>query len=204
LKVGQIESLIGEARGGSAAALGQLLSACRNYLLSLANHHVGASLKVKVGASDLVQETSLEAYRDFVQFRGARLDELLAWLQSILRNNVASAGRRYQVAEKRNLAREVPLEVHLAADGDVRAMAPSPRSLLAEVEEQEKVERAIDLLPLDQRKAILLRHREHLTFAQIGAALDRSTAAAHKLWARAVLRLQKELSNDSDGPPRTG
>jgi len=191
---GEIEALICEARRGSSVALGRLLDGCRAYLVNLAHRNIGALLRVKVSASDLVQETSLEALRDFDRFRGVRLEELLAWLRSILLHNAASAQRRYQVSEKRNLGRET----HLAAAGDVKDTAPSPRSLLAAVEEQEEVEQAIERLPTDQRKAILMRNRDHLSFAEIGIALERSNAAAHKLWVRAVERLERELSK-TDG-----
>jgi RNA polymerase sigma-70 factor (ECF subfamily) len=198
----RIEELIAEARAGSTLALGQLLMACRRFLLNAANRRVGNLLKAKIGASDLVQETSLEAHRDFAKFRGERFDELLAWLRAILLHNIANAARRFQVAEKRKLDRERPLDVHVATQGEMRGIAPSPRSLLASVEEQERVERAIGMLPKDQRQVILLRNRDHLSFAEIGQALGRSMAAAHKLWVRAVLRLQSELSDESNDRQR--
>jgi RNA polymerase sigma-70 factor (subfamily 1) len=198
----RIEELIAEARAGSTLALGQLVTACRRFLLNAANRRVGNLLKAKIGASDLVQEISLEAHRDFAKFRGERFDELLAWLRAILLHNIANAARRFQVAEKRKLARELPLDVHVATHGEIRGIAPSPRSLLARVEQQERVERAIGLLPADQRQVILLRNRDQLSFAEIGQALGRSMAAAHKLWVRAVVRLQSEFSDESNDRQR--
>jgi RNA polymerase sigma-70 factor, ECF subfamily len=56
------------ARAGSREALGQALEICRGYLLRVANQGLDAELRAKGGASDLVQETFLEAQRDFGRF----------------------------------------------------------------------------------------------------------------------------------------
>src|SRR5262249_7550847 len=67
---GQIARWLAAARQGSVEALGQLLEVCRPYLLKVANDHLTADLRAKLGASDVVQEAFLEAQRDFGQFSG--------------------------------------------------------------------------------------------------------------------------------------
>ena len=62
--------LLQSARAGEGAALGRLLEPYRNYLTLLARLQVGRRLQGKVDASDLVQETFMEAHRDFDRFRG--------------------------------------------------------------------------------------------------------------------------------------
>ena len=104
-----VEGTIRRARGGSDSALGQLLEAYRPYLLLVANRELPPDLRVKVGASDLVQETFLDAQRDFPRFRGSTERELLAWLRRILLTNLALVGRQFRDTEKRQLDREVPL-----------------------------------------------------------------------------------------------
>src|SRR5262249_7844950 len=74
---------LAEARAGLTEALGELLQECRNYLLLLANQKCDPDLSAKVSPSDLVQETFLEAQRDFGQFHGASEEELRAWLGRI-------------------------------------------------------------------------------------------------------------------------
>ena len=61
-----------DARQGSLDALGRLLESCRNYLLLLANQQLREDLQAKAGGSDLVQDTFLEAQRDFRAFRVVR------------------------------------------------------------------------------------------------------------------------------------
>src|SRR5260370_36810440 len=92
---GTMASLLEAARSGSPEALGQALEACRGYLLMVARGELDPDLRAKEGPSDLVQETFLEAKRDFVQFQGAIGAELLACLRRVLLNNVANFTRRY-------------------------------------------------------------------------------------------------------------
>ena len=98
------------ARNGSSEALGELFDGCRLYLLLVANEQLGSDLAAKTGGSDLVQETFVRAQQRFVSFDGATEVQLLAWLRKILLNHVISLQRRYLVAEKRRVSREVSLD----------------------------------------------------------------------------------------------
>src|SRR5262249_1313717 len=87
--VQEFESCLAAARTGSTDALGRLLDEYRPYLLGIANEEFDADLRARGGPSDLVQESLMEASRDFANFRGRQQEELLAWLRGILRNNLA-------------------------------------------------------------------------------------------------------------------
>src|SRR5438128_11691435 len=91
----QPEQLLQEARGGDAATLGRLLEVYRRYLALLARVQIGRHLQGKADASDIVQETFLEAHRNFANFRGSSEAELIQWLRQILVGNVADLLRRY-------------------------------------------------------------------------------------------------------------
>src|SRR5260370_27853733 len=93
------------ARAGSREALGQALDCCRNYLLKVAQRELDPDLRAKGGASDLVQETFLEAQRDFAQFQGSSEVELRAWLSRLLVNNVCNFSRRLREPPQRPLPR---------------------------------------------------------------------------------------------------
>jgi RNA polymerase sigma-70 factor (ECF subfamily) len=190
----EIETWIRQAKEGCPEARGRLLEACNEFLRGAAGHMVSAELRAKCAPSDLVQETALDAHRDFGQFQGERLEELFAWLRKILLDNAITARRRYEQAAKRQVSREISLEASQAIAGALRDDAPSPRSVLGRLEKQRQVESALDRLPPDHKQAILLRSRDHLSFAEIGARLGRSEDAARKLWFRAIERLRRELS----------
>ena len=192
----QIETWIREAKSGCIEARGRLLQACREFLRTVADQAVSEPLRTKCAPSDLVQETALDAHRDFVQFEGERQEEFYAWLRTILLNNLVSARRRYEHSAKRQLSREISLDASLAFAGQLRDDSPSPQSLLGRIEKQRRVELALDRLPCDQKSAILMRSRDHLSFAEVGARLERSADAARKLWFRAVERLRRDLLSD--------
>lgn len=185
-----------EARGGSLEALGQALEACRGYLLGIAGRRLNAELRQKGGASDLVQQTFLEAQCQFERFQGQSERELLAWLRQILLHNLAHFQRRYRATGKRDLGREAPLANEASStDGgaELATQTPSPSEQLVAREETEAVQQALERLPEEQRQVLALRHQEQLTFEEIGQRLGRSTSGARALWLRAVERLNNEL-----------
>lgn len=188
------------ARAGSREALGALLQACRGYLLGVADRELDSQLLPKAGGSDIVQETFLEAQRDFQQFQGGSEAELLAWLRRLLLNNVANFSRNFRQTGKRQISRELSLNV--AADSnpgplptlpEPAASDPSPSQHLSACEYQERIERATARLPEEFRQVLALRFQQQHTFEEIGERMGRTTSAARKLWARAVLALQQEL-----------
>jgi RNA polymerase sigma-70 factor (ECF subfamily) len=184
------------ARGGSREALGQALEACRGYLLLLAERELDTDLRAKGGASDLVQETFLEAQKDFAQFRGDSEDELRAWLRQILLHNLANFTRRYRATAKRRLGREVALDVSGSAadrEGGLILDALSASGLAMEEERAQSLRRALERLPGDYRQVILLHYQEQRPFEEIALLMQRSYEAVRSLWARAIRRLRHEM-----------
>src|SRR6516162_6984572 len=104
--------LLAQARAGNVAARGQLLELYRNYLRLQARALLGTGLRVRLEPSDLVQETFMDAARDFGQFAGGSEPELVAWLRRVLIRNLADQVKRHQ-SQKRDLRREESLEALL-------------------------------------------------------------------------------------------
>lgn len=184
------------ARAGSNDALGEALEACRGYLLMVANRGLDPDLRAKGGASDLVQETFLEAQRDFAQFSGTDDAELRAWLSHLLFNNLANFGRRYRDTNKRQIDLEQPLAADSTAHGPGERLAsdtPTPSRQAVSREQAEAIERAIERLPEDYRRVIVLRNQEDRPFDEIARLMERSENAVRKLWFRAIEQLQQEL-----------
>jgi len=197
---GGVAQWLAAARAGSREALGQVLEAARQYLLSIARQEFDPDLRAKNSPSDVVQETFVEAQRDFGQFQGDTEAELLAWLRQLLLHRVGKLRRRYRDTQKRRLAREVALGGDDSTDGPAGGLAAntlSPSGQAMEHEEDQALREALGRLPEDYRRVITLRYQEQLPFEQIGELLQRSPDAARKLWARAVERLHEEL----DPPP---
>jgi len=62
-------------------------------------------------------------------------------------------------------------------------------------ENRSAVEAALERLPEDYRRVVLMRYREGRSFADIAVSMARSENAVRKLWFRAVERLQQELEH---------
>jgi RNA polymerase sigma-70 factor (ECF subfamily) len=192
----QLEERLAAARGGSREALGQLLSQCHCYLLQIARRELPRDLQPKGGASDLVQDTYLEAQRFFDRFEGRSATELRAWLRCLLLHHTAKVGRRFRNTQKRRLAREVSLDSFqppTATDDLPAAPVPSPSAHLLAQERQEILWRVLNQLPDDYRTVMLLRYQKEMTFEEIGRNMRRSDDAVRMLWARALERLKHEL-----------
>ena len=181
------------ARAGSRDALGLALEACRHYLLRIAREELDSVLQAKASASDLVQETFLEAQRDFPKFVGKTEAELLAWLRQVLLHNVANLARHYRGTAKRQVDREIRLTAEPNGVPDLEDSGPTPSALLQASERQQQVEKALERLQPDYREVIVLRNQARHSFEEVGRLMNRSADAARRLWSRAVERLQQEL-----------
>ena len=190
------EDGLAAARAGSREALGQLLDACRGFLVLIARQELDSDLRAKGSPSDLVQETFVEAQRDFVKFRGQSEPEVLAWLRQLLLNNLRDFTRRYQCAEKREVDREVSIDA-VDATGGLGLLfisdSASPSEKVIRREKVDIVQQALRRLPDDQRRVLLLRYQEARSFEEIGTLMERSGNAARKLWLRALERMEHEL-----------
>ena len=89
--------------------IGNMLESFRTYLLMVASQELDPALRPKCGASDVVQETFLQAHRDRASFQGESRHELRLWLREVLLNNIRDVGRFYGQA-KRRTEREVSIE----------------------------------------------------------------------------------------------
>jgi RNA polymerase sigma-70 factor (ECF subfamily) len=167
-------------------------------LLLVANKELSPELMAKAGASDLVQESFMEAQRGFEGFRGKSETELRAWLRRILLNNIANLSRQFRDTDKRLLGRETARD-DTAIEGLLDDKGESPSSVVAGREQDAALGRSMAKLPELHRQVIRWRNYERCTFEEIGGRLGRSAEAARKLWARAVEQLQ-QLLDSPDAP----
>ncbi|MGI9519097.1 MAG: sigma-70 family RNA polymerase sigma factor [Pirellulaceae bacterium] len=186
--------LVRDARAGDPSATGQLLEKYRNYLLLIANEEFDQYLQAKLGPSDVVQQSILQAQQNFEQFRGESEPELQAWLKRIMLNDLQKTRRKY-ATHKRNAGQEVNLEDHSALRRGLFVEQLTPGSEALQREKARALDEALASLSDDHRQVICMRNLEQKSFFEIGEAMDRSPEAARKLWARAIESLQDELLN---------
>lgn len=196
------EQLLGLARGGSAPALGQLLELYRHYLTLLARLQISRRLQSKADASDLVQETFLQAHEHFTRFRGRTEAELVSWLRQILATTLANLVRHYCGTQRRDIRLERDLAAELdessrALDQGLVARHSSPSQRAVRREQAVLLANALARLRADYREVIILRHLEGLKFADVARRMGRTVDSVKKLWTPALAELRAALRGSS-------
>ncbi|QDU23849.1 sigma-70 family RNA polymerase sigma factor [Urbifossiella limnaea] len=190
------------ARAGDTAALGRLLESYRSYLLLLARIQIGRRLQSKADPADVVQDTFLDAHRQFPAFRGETADALAAWLRRVLAGQLAHLVRRYFGTEARDVRLEQSIEQELDSSSQSIARGlshpgTSPSESAARREDLARLGDALERLTPDYRDVILLRQLEGLPFAEVARRMGRTEDAVQKLWVRGLVALRRAL----DGSP---
>jgi RNA polymerase sigma-70 factor (ECF subfamily) len=175
----------------------------RGYLRTLARIQLAARpwLAAKLDASDIAQQALLRAHAARGQFRGRTAAELAGWLRQILARTLANELRAFGQA-RRDVGAEHSLEADLDAsscrlDAWLAADQSTPSERADRRERADRLAAAVAALPPDQRAAVLLKHIENLSLAEIAARVGKSTAAVAGLLRRGLARL-RELMEQED------
>ena len=186
----------------SDQARGTLLESYSKYLTLLARVQIGRRIQAKVDPADVVQETFLEAHRQFKQFRGVSEGELVAWLRRILAGQLALTMRRFIGTKARdvNLEEDLAAGVNQSSDSMGRTLADSistPSQRASRREQAVLLAEALDRLPPDYREVIVLRHLEGHPVSEVARLMGRTDDSIQKLWVRALASLRTAMEGVS-------
>lgn len=184
-----------ENQGETPSEAGKHLEQYRSDLLVLAQGQIPRELRHRMDASDVVQETLMEAYQKRDQFRGDKERELGGWLRTMLNYNLIDAIRSVKRG-KRDPRREMaqPLENSALRLADLFvADDTSPSQGLDRSERAARVAAAIQKLPEMQRKAIVMRYCDGESLAAIAESVEKTPVAAAGLVKRGLAGLRKLL-----------
>lgn len=189
------------ARNGDQRSLGKLLSSYERYLKLLAQGQLGQALRSKVDASDIVQETFLEAHRSIGRFDGTSGEQFIGWLKAILATRLANTIRHYVGTQARDIRLEEciyqSLDQSSISLGSILAdPRSSPSQQVVGKEQSQLVAEAILRLPHDYREVIVMRHLEGMTFPEIASSMNRSVDSVEKLWLRGMAKLKQEFKEE--------
>lgn len=175
---------------------GEVAEAYRPYLLAIANQELDSQIRQKVAASDIVQDSLLEAHLGSQDFRGQSLLELKEWLRQILRHNLANAHRSFQRTEKRRQDREVPLDdsAQLSLRNRIPSEDSTPLSQVRMTDELRQLQRNLDELPADLRQIVVWHNLEQLSFPLIASRMGCSEKSVQKKWVRAIHELKTRMA----------
>lgn len=193
------QELLDESIAGKSEDFGLLLEYYRPYLIVLAKRYLDPRVRGRVDENDIVQVTFLEAQRDFKSFRGSQIEELLAWLRHILRNNVSTAHHNHLYAQKRAAGREVNNQAD--SGPALTDMAPaetsSPSQRLMKDEASAFLASCLQELPDTQQEALRLRYIEGCSLKEIAQQMNKTEMAAAGLLKRGLQALRDRMVTDS-------
>jgi RNA polymerase sigma-70 factor (ECF subfamily) len=182
-----------------AADPGEFLERHRAYLNLLACAHLRGRQAGKLEASDIVQQTLLDAHAKRDHFRGLTEAELAGWLRQILKNNLLGAVRD-QRRDKRDVRREQPLgglidQSFSRTDQWLQAVQSSPSQRAVQQEDLLRLSEAMTALPEAQQEAILLHHLQGLKLAEVASAMNRTEGSVAGLLFRGLAKLHTLLDD---------
>jgi RNA polymerase sigma-70 factor, ECF subfamily len=175
----------------------QALERYRAYLHLLATLQIDRRLRAKVEASDIVQQTLVQAIGAWDQFRGQADAERAAWLRKILAHELANAFRDIR-RQKRDVQRERSIEGSLEQSASrlqswLAADQTSPSQGAIASEQAVQLANALAELPEAQWTAVTLHHFEGWTLEQVGQHLGRSPVAVAGLIKRGLATLRQHF-----------
>ncbi len=188
------QRLVTLAKEGDRAALEQLCQVYAERVHWIVRFRMGGEIRSKLDSMDLVQDAFVLALEDLGDFTYRDEGDFLRWLSKIAENRIRDNVKKLH-ADKRNIRKEVPLRDRAATTERSSAGAPGPVAtttpsvIVSKREDLDKLERAIDKLRPEYRKAIILRKIEGLSYKEIGDRLGKSTDAVGMLVSRAMVAL---------------
>jgi RNA polymerase sigma-70 factor (ECF subfamily) len=181
---------------GDAQALDGLLTRHRADLHAFVEFHLDPRLRARVDPSDVIQETHLEVVRRMDDFLRRRPMPYHLWLRKTAYARLLNLRRDHLHRARRAVGREVALpdRSSLLVAGPLLHGGSSPSKRLEKRERDVRVRQAVARLADADREILLLRHADELPYEEIACLLDIEAAAARKRYGRALIRLQRALS----------
>jgi RNA polymerase sigma-70 factor (ECF subfamily) len=189
-------SLMEQIARGDPQALAELLDRYRPLLQSFVAARLDPKLAARVDPSDVVQETQLALVQRLPDYLERQPMPFHLWVRKTAQERLVDLHRHHRGRQKRSVDRErhLPERSSLLLALPLLRHVPSPSQQLMARERNERIARAVNQLPEIDREILLLRHAEELPFEDISLLLEIEPAAARKRFGRALLRLQKLLT----------
>src|SRR5512134_3112040 len=189
------EELVARSMGGDVDSFNQLVLRWERPIYALAYRVIGR----EEDARDVAQETFLRAFRALSGFKGQA--KFSSWLYRITLNLCRDWIRR----ERRTPIAQAPEGVDLIELAGESSPAESVEELVSRLQLGRAVEKALALLPEEQRTAIILKEYHGLTFQEIADLLDCpiSTVKTRLYQGLTVLRRQLQRADAESARART-
>ena len=178
------EELVARTIGGDADSLNELIHRWERPIYALAYRQIGR----EEDARDVCQDTFLRAYRGLNGFRGQA--KFSSWLYRIALNLCRDWMRR----ERRTPVVQAPEDMDLMDLAAAREPSESIEDRVGRHDLTRAVERAMALLPEEQRTAIVLKEYQGLTFQEIADLLGCPLSTVKTRLYQGLTVLRRELA----------
>ena len=148
-------------------------------------------------AQDASQEVWIRVWRSIGNFRGE--SAFSTWLYKITVNTCLSARRKEQTMRMRELGGEFPqLPVQPGGEDD-------PEAAVLDAERRDEIFRALERVRAEHRAALVLRHMEGLSYAEVASILEVPDGTAKGWVSRGRAALLVALADgEANGGPNGG
>jgi RNA polymerase sigma-70 factor, ECF subfamily len=184
------EELVARSIGGDADSFNELVLRWERPIYALAYRTIGR----EEDARDVCQETFLRAFRALPGFRGQA--KFSSWLYRIALNLCRDWVRR----ERRTPVVPAPEDVDVMELAAQAEPSESIEELVARKDLIRTVERAMAMLPEEQRTAIVLKEFHGLTFQEIADLIGCPLSTVKTRLYQGLTVLRRELARKSTGP----
>jgi RNA polymerase sigma-70 factor, ECF subfamily len=178
------EELVARSIGGDSESFNELVLRWERPIYALAYRTIGR----EEDARDVCQETFLRAFRALPGFRGQA--KFSSWLYRIALNLCRDWIRR----ERRAPTVQPPEDVDVMELAAASEPSESIEDLVARKDLSRAVERAMALLPDEQRTAIVLKEYHGLTFQEIAELLGCPLSTVKTRLYQGLTVLRRELA----------
>jgi RNA polymerase sigma-70 factor (ECF subfamily) len=178
------EELVARTIGGDADSFNELIRRWERPIYALAYRQIGR----EEDARDVCQDTFLRAYRALNGFRGQA--KFSSWLYRIALNLCRDWMRR----ERRTPVVQVPEDMDVMDLAAAREPSESIEDRVGRHDLTRAVERAMALLPEEQRTAIVLKEYQGLTFQEIADLLGCPLSTVKTRLYQGLTVLRRELA----------
>lgn len=178
-------------------AFAQLFDRLSPRLYKMVHMRLDPRLIGRIDASDIVQETYLEASRRLPEYLRDSRVPIFQWLRFLTNQRITAVHRAHLGAEKRSARREADATRLCRRSADKESLSfefsgrlTSPSLAAARREMQDCLHDIIASLEPMDREILSLRHFEELSNAEAARELGITPAAASKRYVRALERLR--------------
>jgi RNA polymerase sigma-70 factor (ECF subfamily) len=168
-------------------------------------------LRARVDASDVLQETYLDAAARWSEQASSESLGSYFWLRFLAVQRLLILHRRHLSTHSRDARREVPLPPEAALEvsscslaGAMLDAGTSPSHALTRAEAQSQLHATLSRLDAFDREVLALRHFEQLSNAEAATVLGITAAAASQRYYRALKRLRELLGAAPGGAHPSG